>query len=72
MLQVCGNNPILTTKEIKKKNKEQCKRTSTRQTINYPLLNTILHAFTKGTGAFRLRILGGRVSQSFAVEYSND
>ena len=69
MLQVCGNNAILTTKEI---NKEQCKRTSTRQTINYPLLNTILHAFTKGTGAFRLRTLGRRVFQSFAVEYSND
>ena len=38
----------------------------------YPLLNTILHVFTKRTGAFRLGMLGGRVFQIFAVEYSND
>ena len=48
--------------QYKKKKKEEY----------YPLLNTILHAFTKGTGAFRLRMLGGRVFQSFAVEYSKD
>jgi len=28
-------------------------------TLFYILLYTILHTFTKGTGAFRLRMLGG-------------
>ena len=76
MLQVFGNDAIVTAKEIEKKNNVNAPQI--RHTIQYkkkveyyPLPSTMLHAFTKGTGAFSIRTLGGRVFQSFAVEYSN-